>query len=325
MKKIFSAIRPTGNIHIGNYLGAINQWIELQKKEDCVFCIADWHAITTPYDEKNLQNIIFDLTATYLASGLDPEKCILFVQSKVKQHTELAWLLGTITPLGELQRMTQFKDKSQKHKEYINAGLLNYPVLMIADILLYDADIVPVGKDQIQHVEIARNIAQKFNNKYGETFKVPEALVSKEGAKIMSLQDPEKKMSKTGDSKGAINIFDSPDEIRKKIMSATTDSDSIVKYDEENKKGISNLLNIYSLFSDKDIKSIEKDFEGKGYGDFKEALSNLLIEKLKPIKERRDKITREDIERILNKGFLKAEERAEEKMKVVRKRMGLTL
>jgi len=325
MKKIFSAIRPTGNIHIGNYLGAINQWIELQKKEDCVFCIADWHAITTPYDEKNLQNIIFDLTATYLASGLDPEKCILFVQSKVKQHTELAWLLGTITPLGELQRMTQFKDKSQKHKEYINAGLLNYPVLMIADILLYDADIVPVGKDQIQHVEIARNIAQKFNNKYGETFKVPEALVSKEGAKIMSLQDPEKKMSKTGDSKGAINIFDSPDEIRKKIMSATTDSDSIVKYDEENKKGISNLLNIYSLFSDKDIKSIEKDFEGKGYGDFKEALSVLLIEKLKPIKERRDKITREDIERILNKGFLKAEERAEEKMKVVRKRMGLTL
>ncbi|MFA5755045.1 MAG: tryptophan--tRNA ligase [Candidatus Paceibacterota bacterium] len=325
MKKIFSAIRPTGNIHIGNYLGAINQWIELQKKEDCVFCIADWHAITTPYDEKNLQNIIFDLTATYLASGLDPEKCILFVQSKVKQHTELAWLLGTITPLGELQRMTQFKDKSQKHKEYINAGLLNYPVLMIADILLYDADIVPVGKDQVQHVEIARNIAQKFNNKYGETFKVPEALVSKEGAKIMSLQDPEKKMSKTGDSKGAINIFDSPDEIRKKIMSATTDSDSIVKYDEENKKGISNLLNIYSLFSDKDIKSIEKDFEGKGYGDFKEALSVLLIEKLKPIKERRDKITREDIERILNKGFLKAEERAEEKMKVVRKRMGLTL
>ena len=325
MKKIFSAIRPTGNIHIGNYLGAINQWIELQKKEDCVFCIADWHAITTPYDEKNLQNIIFDLTATYLASGLDPEKCILFVQSKVKQHTELAWLLGTITPLGELQRMTQFKDKSQKHKEYINAGLLNYPVLMIADILLYDADIVPVGKDQIQHVEIARNIAQKFNNKYGETFKVPEALVSKEGAKIMSLQDPEKKMSKTGDSKGAINIFDSPDEIRNKIMSATTDSDSIVKYDEENKKGISNLLNIYSLFSDKDIKSIEKDFEGKGYGDFKEALSVLLIEKLKPIKERRDKITREDIERILNKGFLKAEERAEEKMKVVRKRMGLTL
>ena len=325
MKKIFSAIRPTGNIHIGNYLGAINQWIELQKKEDCVFCIADWHAITTPYDEKNLQDIIFDLTATYLASGLDPEKCILFVQSRVKQHTELAWLLGTITPLGELQRMTQFKDKSQKHKEYINAGLLNYPVLMIADILLYDADIVPVGKDQVQHVEIARNIAQKFNNKYGETFKVPEALVSKEGAKIMSLQDPEKKMSKTGDSKGAINIFDSPDEIRKKIMSATTDSDSIVKYDEENKKGISNLLNIYSLFSDKDIKSIEKDFEGKGYGDFKEALSVLLIEKLKPIKERRDKITREDIERILNKGFLKAEERAEEKMKIVRKRMGLTL
>lgn len=325
MKKIFSAIRPTGNIHIGNYLGAINQWIELQKTEDCVFCIADWHAITTPYDEKNLQNIIFDLTATYLASGLDPEKCILFVQSKVKQHTELAWLLGTITPLGELQRMTQFKDKSQKHKEYINAGLLNYPVLMIADILLYDADIVPVGKDQVQHVEIARNIAQKFNKKYGETFKVPEALVSKEGAKIMSLQDPEKKMSKTDDSKGAINIFDSPDDIRKKIMSATTDSDSIVKYDEENKKGVSNLLNIYSLFSNKDIKSIEKDFEGKGYGDFKEALSNLLIEKLKPIKERRDKITREDIEKILNKGFLKAEERAEEKMKIVRKRMGLTL
>ncbi|MDD3386519.1 MAG: tryptophan--tRNA ligase [Candidatus Pacebacteria bacterium] len=325
MKKIFSGIRPTGNIHIGNYLGAINQWIELQKTEDCVFCIADWHAITTPYEEKNLRNIIFDLTATYLASGLDPEKCILFVQSKVKQHTELAWLLGTITPLGELQRMTQFKDKSQKHKEYINAGLLNYPILMAADILLYNTEIVPVGKDQVQHVEITRNIAQKFNNKYGETFKIPEPLISKEGAKIMSLQDPEKKMSKTDDSKGSINIFDTEDEIKKKIMGATTDSDSIVKYDEINKKGISNLLNIYSLFGNKDIKSIEEEFEGKGYGEFKTSLSNLLIEKLKPIKEKREKISNEDIEKILNEGFLKAEERAENMMKEVRKKMGLTL
>jgi len=323
MKKVFSAIRPTGNIHIGNYLGAINQWIDLQKKEDCVFCIADWHAITTPYDEKTLQDTILEVTSIYLASGLNPKKCTLFVQSKVKQHTELAWLLGTITPLGELQRMTQFKDKSKKHKEYINAGLLNYPILMASDILLYDAEVVPVGKDQVQHVELTRNIAQKFNNKYGETFKMPEAMLSKEGATIMSLQNPEKKMSKTDDSKGCINLFDKPEDIRKKIMSATTDSENEIRFDIIKKKGVSNLLNIYSLFSKKTIKEIEKEFEGKGYGDLKKSLAELLIEGLKPINEKRKELGNEDIKKILEKGAKKAELLAEEKMKVVRKRMGI--
>lgn len=323
MKKVFSAIRPTGDIHIGNYLGAINQWIQLQEENDCVFSIADWHAITTPYNESTLQDTILEVASIYLACGINPKKCILFIQSDVKQHTELAWLLGSITPLGELQRMTQFKDKSKKHKEYINAGLLNYPILMVSDILLYDAELVPVGKDQTQHVELTRNIAQKFNNKYGETFILPESLISKEGATIYSLQEPDKKMSKTGDPKGYIGIFEKPEDIKKKIMSAQTDSDNEIRFDLTKKKGISNLLNIYSLFSKKTIKEVEKDFANKGYGDFKKALTELLIEKLEAIQK--NKVPKEEIRKILEKGKKLAEDRAEQKMKVVRKRMGLSL
>jgi tryptophanyl-tRNA synthetase len=323
MKKVFSGIRPTGNIHIGNYLGAISQWIQLQEENDCIFSIVDWHAITTPYNESTLQDTILETASIYLACGIDPKKCILFIQSDVKQHTELTWLLGSITPLGELQRMTQFKDKSKKHKEYINAGLLNYPILMASDILLYDADIVPVGKDQTQHVELTRNIAQKFNKKYGKTFTLPESLISKKGAIIYSLQEIDKKMSKTGDPKGCIGIFDKPEEIKKKIMSAQTDSENEIRFDLTKKKGISNLLNIYSLFSKKTIKEIENDFVNKGYNDFKKSLAELLIDKLKTIQE--NKIPKEEIKKILNAGAKKAEVRAEEKMKVVRKRMGLSL
>lgn len=323
MKKVFSGIRPTGNIHIGNYLGAISQWIQLQEENDCIFSIVDWHAITTPYNESTLQDTILETASIYLACGIDPKKCILFIQSDVKQHTELTWLLGSITPLGELQRMTQFKDKSKKHKEYINAGLLNYPILMASDILLYDANIVPVGKDQTQHVELTRNIAQKFNKKYGKTFTLPESLISKKGAIIYSLQEIDKKMSKTGDPKGCIGIFDKPEEIKKKIMSAQTDSENEIRFDLTKKKGISNLLNIYSLFSKKTIKEIENDFVNKGYNDFKKSLAELLIDKLKTIQE--NKIPKEEIKKILNAGAKKAEARAEEKMKVVRKRMGLSL
>jgi tryptophanyl-tRNA synthetase len=323
MKKVFSGIRPTGNIHIGNYLGAISQWIQLQKENYCIFSIVDWHAITTPYNESTLQDTILETASIYLACGIDPKKCILFIQSDVKQHTELTWLLGSITPLGELQRMTQFKDKSKKHKKYINAGLLNYPILMASDILLYDADIVPVGKDQTQHVELTRNIAQKFNKKYGKTFTLPESLISKKGAIIYSLQEIDKKMSKTGDPKGCIGIFDKPEEIKKKIMSAQTDSENEIRFDLTKKKGISNLLNIYSLFSKKTIKEIENDFVNKGYNDFKKSLAELLIDKLKTIQE--NKIPKEEIKKILNAGAKKAEARAEEKMKVVRKRMGLSL
>ena len=323
MKKVFSGIRPTGNIHIGNYLGAISQWIQLQEENDCIFSIVDWHAITTPYNESTLQDTILETASIYLACGIDPKKCILFIQSDVKQHAELTWLLGSITPLGELQRMTQFKDKSKKHKEYVNAGLLNYPILMASDILLYDADIVPVGKDQTQHVELTRNIAQKFNNKYGKTFTLPESLISKKGAIIYSLQEIDKKMSKTGDPKGCIGIFDKPEEIKKKIMKAQTDSENEIRFDLTKKKGISNLLNIYSLFSKKTIKEIENDFVNKGYNDFKKSLAELLIDKLKTIQE--NKIPKEEIKKILNAGAKKAEARAEEKMKVVRKRMGLSL
>ena len=323
--RVFSGIRPTGEIHIGNYLGAVKQWINLQNKEDCLFCIVDWHAITTPYDEKTLQKKMFDLTATYLAVGLNPDKCSLFIQSDIKEVAELAWLLGTITPFGELSRMTQFKDKSKKHPEYINAGLFNYPVLMAADILLYDTDIVPIGKDQTQHVELTRNIAEKFNKKYGQVFKLPKAMVPEQGATIMSLQFPEKKMSKTDDTKGCIGLFDEPKEIKEKIMSATTDSGKEVKYDVKNKKGVSNLMTIYSLFSDLSLKEIEKEFKGKGYGDFKKALAELLVEKLEPIRQRRKELENnsDDVYKALEKGAKKAREVAVKKMAEVRKKMGL--
>ena len=323
--KIFSGIRPTGDIHLGNYLGAVKQWIELQEKEDCVFCVVDWHAITTPYEKKNLQKQILDLAASYLAAGLNPEKCILFVQSQVKEHAELAWLLGTITPLGELKRMTQFKDKSQKHPEYVNAGLLNYPLLMAADILLYEAEAVPIGKDQVQHLELTRNIAEKFNKKYGKAFAVPKPLLPKQGATIMSLTDPEKKMSKTDNGKGCIGLFESPKEIEKKIMGATTDSGKEIKYDLMKKKGVSNLLTVYSLFSDKTVKEIEKEFQNKGYGDFKKSLAELLIEKLKPLRQKKQELMKNPayVNSVLENGAKKARKRAEKTMARVREKMGL--
>jgi len=270
--RVFSGIRPTGELHIGNYWGAIRQWIELQEKHDCVFCIVDLHAITTPYQPENLQKNILELTIAYLAAGVDPEKCILFIQSQVKEHSELAWLLGTFTPLGELKRMTQFKEKSKKQPEYVNAGLLNYPLLMAADILLYKTDLVPVGIDQEQHVELTRKIARKFNKMCGGVFKMPEALLPKVGQKIMSLQNPKKKMSKTDDPLGCVGLFDEPEEIKKKIMSAVTDLGRIIKYDPLKKPGISNLLTIYSLFSGKKIKDLEKNFKGRGYEEFKKGL-----------------------------------------------------
>lgn len=323
--KIFSGTRPTGNLHIGNYLGALKQWIDLQKTNDCLFCIVDWHAITTPYSEKDLSKTIFDFAASYLAIGLDPKKCILFTQSHVKEHVELAWLLGAITPLGELKRMTQFKDKSLQHSEYINAGLLNYPILMAADILLYQTEIVPIGKDQIQHIELTRNIAEKFNKKYGKTFTIPKPMLPKQGANIMSLINPEKKMSKTDNEKGRIGLFDSPKEIEIKIMSANTDSGKEIKYDLINKKGISNLLTIYSIFSNKTIKEIEKEFKNQGYGDFKKSLAKLLIEKLEPLRIKKQDLIKNPtyVNSVLEKGAKEAEKKARKTMITVRKKMGL--
>lgn len=323
--RVFSGIRPTGELHIGNYLGAIRQWIELQEKAECVFCIVDLHAITTPYKSEELQKNILELVVSYLAVGLDPEKCIFFVQSQVKEHAELAWLLGTITPLGELQRMTQFKEKSKKHPEYINAGLFNYPILMAADILLYRADFVPVGKDQKQHVELTREISRRFNKKFGKVFNKPKALLPKVGEKIMSLQDPKKKMSKTDSVQGCIDLFDAPDEIRKKVMAAVTDTGSQISYNLQKKPGISNLLTIYSLFSEKSIKEIEKKFRGKGYAEFKKQLTELLILELEPFRlKRKELLTREVyVREVLKRNRDRAQVIASSTMQEVRKKMGL--
>ena len=323
--RVFSGIRPTGELHIGNYLGAIRQWIELQKVHDCVFCIVDLHAIITPYQPEELQKNILELTIAYLAAGLDPEKCILFVQSQVKEHCELAWLLGTITPLGELKRMIQFKEKSKKHPEYVNAGLLNYPLLMAADILLYKTDLVPVGIDQKQHVELTREIARKFNKMFGEVFKEPKTFLPKVGQKIMSLQNPKKKMSKTDDPLGYIGLFDEPEEINKKIMSAVTDLGRIVKYDPIKKPGISNLLTIYSLFSGKKIESLEKNFRGRGYEKFKKFLIQLLIETLEPLRKKRKELLQREVyvKEILEQGRKRAQVIAQSTLQEVKKKMGL--
>jgi len=322
--RIFSGVRPSGKLHIGNYLGAVRQWLELQKNNQCLFCVVDLHAITTPYNPKNFQKAIRKIAAVYLAAGLDSEKSIIFVQSQVKEHAELAWLLSTVTSVGDLKRMTQFKEKSKKQK-MVNAGLLNYPILMASDILLYQTEEVPVGQDQKQHVELTREIARKFNNRYGKTFKLPKAKISKKGAKIMSLIEPEKKMSKTDKEESCIFLFDESETIRKKINSAQTDSGREIKYDPEKKAGISNLLTTYSLFSNKSIKELEKEFQGKNYKEFKENLAKLLIEKLKPFRERKEELEKDSsfIDRILKKGAEKAGKIAQENMDKIKKRMGL--
>ncbi len=323
--RVFSGIRPTGELHIGNYLGAIKQWITLQEKAECIFCVVDLHAITTPYKPEKLQKNIRDLTITYLVAGLDPKKCIFFVQSQVQEHSELAWLLGTITPLGELQRMVQFKEKAKKHQEYVNAGLLNYPILMAADILLYQTDLVPVGKDQQQHVELARIIARKFNKTFGKAFKEPKVLLPKIGEKIMSLTAPTKKMSKTDNPDSYIDLFDSPQAIKNKIIASQTDSGKEIKYNVSKKPGISNLLTIYSLFSNSPIKEIEKEFRGKGYQIFKEKLTKLLIKKLEPFRKKKKELEARQtlLEKILEDGRKRAQTIAQKTMRKVRKNMGL--
>ena len=324
--RIFSGIRPTGGLHIGNYLGAIKQWISLQESNECVFCIVDLHAITTPYDPKELQKNILETTAVYLAAGINPEKSVMFVQSQVPEHAELAWLLGTITPMGELSRMTQFKDKSKQHKDYINAGLFTYPVLMAADILLYKGQAVPVGKDQEQHVELARTIAKKFNQKFGKVFDEPETIMPKSGAKIMNLTDPKKKMSKSDDPKSCISLFDSPEDITKKIMSATTDSGKDITYNVTKKPGISNLLTIYSLLTDRSVEDIQRDFKDKNYGEFKKSLAKVVIDYLEPFRRKQKELQTRDVyvKDILSKGASRAKIIAETTMQEVRSKMGLS-
>ena len=324
--RILSGIQPTGSIHLGSYLGAIKQWQELQEIGECLFFIADLHALTTPRDPKTFSKEVWQTVSELLAAGLDPEKCIIFVQSQIKEHTELCWLLNTLTPVGELERMTQYKEKSKQFKQNINAGLLDYPVLQAADILLYQTDSVPVGKDQKQHLELTKTIARKFNQKYGKTFKVPEALLLPTGAKIMALNNPKKKMSKS-DPRTCLFLFDEPTIIRKKIMTAVTDPGKTIKYNSTKKPGISNLLVIYSLFSGKPISQIEKKFSKKGYAEFKKSLADLLILKLEPFRrKKKELLTREVyIKEILEQGRKRAEIIAQSTMQDVRKKMGLLL
>jgi tryptophanyl-tRNA synthetase len=322
--RILSGIQPTGQIHIGGYLGAFKQWTELQEKGECLFFIADLHALTIPQNPKTYAQDTINTAMELLALGLDPAKCIIFVQSQLKEHSELFWLLSTLCPLGELERMTQYKDKAKKFKQNINAGLLNYPILQAADILLYKTDSVPVGQDQKQHLELTQMLAKKFNQKYGETFKEPEPLILKMGAKIMALNDPTKKMSKSS-PETCLFLFDEPEIIKKKIMSAVTDTGKIIKYDWEAKPGISNLLTIFSLFSDKSIPELEKKFKGKGYADFKKQLSELLVLKLEPFRRKKKELLSREVyvREILEQGRKRAEIIAQTTLQDVRKKMGL--
>jgi len=323
--RILSGIQPTGEMHIGNYLGAIKQWIELQEKNECVFFIADLHSLTAPYNPKTLQKNILEATISYIAAGLEPEKTIIFSQSQVKEHSELCWILNTVCPLGELQRMTQYKEKSKKFKENINVGLLDYPVLMAADILLYKTEGVPVGKDQVQHVELTRTIARRFNQRFGKTFIEPKPLLPKVGAKIMSLTEPKKKMSASDNSQGYISLFDTPTAIRKKIMGAITDTGKEIKYNPARKPGVSNLLTIYSLFKRKSIKETEKEFKNKGYADFKKSLAKLLIDSLEPFRRKQKELLAREVyvREILNQGARRAQIIAQSTMEDVKKKMGL--
>jgi len=320
-KRIFSGIQPTGSIHIGNYLGAIKNWVDLQEEYDCVFSIVDLHALTNPESSQKMQENIFDLAVTYLAAGLDSKKCILFIQSHVPEHTELTWLLNTITPIAELERMTQFKEKSNQFKENINMGLFSYPVLMASDILLYLTDLVPVGEDQKQHVELTRIIARKFNNQFGKTFIIPEALVYKTGARIMSLKDPIKKMSKSV-PQGCLFISDSPEIIKDKIKRAVTDSGKEIEYTPK-KPAIVNLMTIYHCFSDLSFEKIEEKYKGKSYADFKNDLAELIILKLESIQKRMKELDPDQVKKILDQGAQDARAITQKTIKEVKKKMGL--
>lgn len=326
MKRVFSGVQPTGNIHIGNYLGALKQFVELQNEHNCLYCIVDMHSITMPQDPAILRKNILDVAALYLAVGLDAKKSIIFVQSDVPGHAELAWVLTCNSYTGELSRMTQFKQKSRGN-ESAPTGLFTYPVLMAADILLYDTDIVPVGNDQKQHIELTRDLAERVNNKYGETFVVPDGRFLKAGARIMSLDEPTSKMSKSAENvHSRISLLDDDSKIKKSIMKSTTDSDGVIRFDMENKPGISNLLNIYSAFSGLDVKDIEAKYEGAGYGGFKKDLVEVTIEAIAPIRERFNEIRHtEELVQIIRDGGEKANTIAEKTMQRVKDRFGLGL
>ncbi|WP_430787673.1 tryptophan--tRNA ligase [Virgibacillus flavescens] len=324
MKTIFSGIQPSGTLTIGNYIGAMKHFVDLQNDHNCYFCIVDEHAITVPQDRLKLRKQTRSLAALYLAAGIDHNKATLFIQSEVSAHTQLGWIMQTISYTGELERMTQYKDKS-KGKEAVSAALLTYPPLMAADILLYNTDIVPVGDDQKQHLELSRDLAQRFNNRFNDIFTIPDISMPKVGARIMSLQDPTKKMSKSDENeKSFISMLDEPKRIEKKIKSAVTDSEGIVKFDKENKPGISNLMTILASCSDKSIKDIESEFEGKGYGDFKAAVVEAVTNVLAPIQERYyELLNSEKLDDILDDGAERASQVANKNLAKAKKAVGL--
>jgi tryptophanyl-tRNA synthetase len=323
-KVIFSAIQPSGTITLGNYLGALKNWIELQNEYDCIYALADLHTITVRQEPAKLRRNTLEAYALLLACGIDPQKSPFFIQSQVPEHAQLAWILDCYTQFGELQRMTQFKDKSQKHPDNINAGLFTYPSLMAADILLYQADLVPVGVDQKQHIELTRNIAERFNGLYGQTFKLPEGYIPETGAKIMSLQDPTRKMSKSDENVNAsIAVLDRPEDIMRKFKRAVTDSEACVRR-APGKDGVNNLMGIYSCVTGKTDEQIEAEFAGRGYGDFKAAVGEAAVEHLRPIHEKFNEYikNRDYLEQCYTEGARKAEAIARKTLRKAMKKIG---
>ncbi|WP_187851519.1 tryptophan--tRNA ligase [Helicobacter pylori] len=322
-KRVFSGIQPTGQIHLGNYLGAIKHWVEMQNEYENLFCVVNSHAITLPIDPIFLKSQTYELVKLLLACGISPKQSGLFIQSEVDEHPALAWLLNCQVSMGEMQRMTQFKDKSLKNPKSVNVGLFNYPILMASDILLYQSDLVPVGEDQKQHLELTRNIAEKFNRDFGDCFKVPEPLIAKVGARVMGLDDPKVKMSKSHQGANhAIFLLDEPDIIVRKIKKAATDSIGVIAFDEK-REGIFNLLNIYMLLSDESPENIEERFKNKGYGDFKKELAEVMIQALKPIQERYKEISDDEVKAVLNCGTEKARPLAQMTYQKAKELMGL--
>ncbi|MBI4610657.1 MAG: tryptophan--tRNA ligase [Candidatus Rokubacteria bacterium] len=324
-QRVFSGIQPTGRLHIGNYLGAIRQWVASQAGFDNIFCIVDLHAITVAQDPQVLRAKIREVAGLLFAAGIDPGLSAVFVQSHVSAHAELAWILNCFIPMGWMQRMTQFKEKSQRQKTQVSVGLFDYPALMAADILLYETDLVPVGEDQKQHVELARDVAERFNSIYGKTFKVPEPIIRAVGARIMGLDDPTKKMSKSDERPGhAVDLLDSPDEIRAKIMRATTDSGREVRFDE-GRPGLHNLLVLYELFSGAPRAGIEARFEGKGYADVKRELAELIIGRLTPLQARYRELARDpaQLDALLSEGASRVRPIAEKTRASVKAKVGL--
>jgi tryptophanyl-tRNA synthetase len=325
MKRIFSGAQPTGNVHLGNYLGALRNWVALQSEYESFFCIVNLHAITVPQDAKVLAKKSRELARIYLAVGIDPTVSTVFIQSDVPEHTELAWMLNCVTRMGELQRMTQFKDKARKQQEEnVSVGYFDYPVLMASDILLYQTDLVPVGEDQKQHLELTRDIAFRFNRDYGETFVVPDAFIPKVGARIMSLADPIKKMSKSDEESeaGCIMLLDNDDAVRRKFKRAVTDSGTEIKF-EADRPAINNLLTIYHLLTDKSAEEIEAHFSGKGYAKLKEELADVTIEFLKPFQERVRAIDDDKLDQILAHGAERAQAIARPTLEKAKANMGL--